>query len=132
MERLLEANNDTSNKVSSLRISVEGLTARISILEKTSPSSTPTMLAPPPQRPNASRPDGHRSAPPLQGDVTREIRTSGHTLVRGKPSRTTDPFPLTFDDNFEEENFAHRSPRSHSGPRLPKSDFPSFDANNPK
>jgi hypothetical protein len=79
------------------------------------------------------RPSGHRQAHRNQGVGTGEDHTSSHALVRGEHSEAYDPDVVLSDDdvdNVTQDRSGHT--RNNFGSRLPKSDFPKFDGENPK
>lgn len=80
------------------------------------------------------RPDGHRDATPQPGAVAGVSTAPAHAMGRGK--RVFPQTPVTFDlgeTPFSPADHSHEFvPRqSSSQSRMPKSDFPKFDGDNP-
>ena len=82
-------------------------------------------------------PSGRRLAHRTQGVDTGEDLTSSRTLVRGENSTAYDHEIVLSDEDDEDRSHHEYSRhntqhRSNFGSRLPKSDFPKFDGDNPK
>lgn len=101
--------------------------ARVSALEVLLPPTS----APPQadQRGGVLRPDGHHQPQQHQGEVSRVNPTPGLALVRGEHSSTHINSTLVDTSMHTDDYDRSYHPR---GPRLPKSDFPDFNGNNPK
>jgi hypothetical protein len=112
---------------------MELVATRLAIVEKARTTlSTPGTAE---LDPGSLRPSGRRSSHQHQGVGTAEAQPSCHALVRGEHALTTaDHFTLSDeDDEFEHTEYDHvTSHRPQSGPKLPRSDFPHFDGDNPK
>lgn len=132
--RVIQANTALDRSVADLKQSMERVVSRVHIMERTAATlSTPEYAD---LCPGLLRPDGHRSSNRHQGVSTEEDRTFSHTLVRGEQSGNQELEYQLFDDDIglgdapHTHSFAHNF--SNSGPRIPKSDFPTFDGDNPK
>ncbi|XBJ04555.1 hypothetical protein VPH35_023472 [Triticum aestivum] len=134
LDRIITAHNKLDKTADELKLSMEAVARRVDFIERGQPPSmTP---AQPHQRPGVLRPHGHREELHHQGAVSGEIRTSGHALVGGEQSQTRDHLTSAMYGSAERDDdrttaYPHQ-PYSHSGPRLPKSDFPKFTGDNPK
>lgn len=133
LDRIITSHNKLNKTAHELKLSMEMVVRRADVLELgQSPS---TILAQPHQRPSALWPHGHRAEPHHQSAASGEIRTSEHALVGGEQSQSRDHLTSAMYgsvDNPQDRATAYHFPRSMSGPRLPKSEFPSFDGDNPK
>lgn len=134
LNRVISAHNTLEQTAESVKQSVEAVARRVDRLEHSQPpSATPQQ---PYQLAGTLRPHGHGIVTGLQGAVTRENRTPGHTLVRGEHSHLQDTHIDDYSDDNDDimgarhhaNHFDHARPLS----RLPRSDFPQFDRENPR
>ncbi|BAH94861.1 Os10g0383200 [Oryza sativa Japonica Group] len=105
--------------IQALNKAVEGIAARVTVLEN-SPAAASGMTTP--------TPIGHGETENHQGDESKALAAQDRFLVKGK-SRFPNS-PITFD--IGESSVQNQSSNRFHGPRLPKSDFPKFDGDNPK
>lgn len=129
LDHVLQANTALDRSVEELKQSMSSVAKCITHLEaQTPPGATPT---PADLGTGMLRPHGHRLQPYPQGVGTGEVRTSGHALVRGEPSAIRDA-EYNFSDDDADPHMHTPHQHHNFGPRLPKSDFPTFDGDNPK
>lgn len=102
-----------SKGMEALRQSVDSVSARVVVLE-TTPSVTPS--PPPPLQPSLEMPQasGHRVEERHQGVMAGALTAPVHTLGKGEPP------------------YLQQSRFSHEGARMPKTDFPKFNGDDPK
>ncbi len=105
--------------IQALNKAVEGIAARVTVLENL-PAAASGMTTPTPIE--------HGEIENHQGDESKALAAQDRFLVKGK-SRFPNS-PITFD--IGESSVQNQSSNRFHGPRLPKSDFPKFDGDNPK
>jgi hypothetical protein len=127
LERVISANTALDRSVADLRQSMERVATRVTSVEATAAKLS-----------THEQPSGRRSSHRTQGVGTGEDQTSSRALVKGERSVTYDQ--EIFDSDIEEHDISdseytkdiHHHGRNNFGSRLPKSDFPKFDGENPK
>ena len=132
LDRVIQANTALDRSVAELKQSMDAVATRVSNIEKGAPP--PLTPGHADLSPGSLQPQGHRIPLMNQGVNFREDRTSGLTLVRGEQSVTRAHDVILSDDDDDPEHHEHGGTRNrhHTGPRLPKSDFPTFNGDNPK
>jgi hypothetical protein len=133
LDRVIQANTALDLSVSDLKQSMELVATHLAKVEKAQTTlSIPGTVE---LDPGPLRSSGRCSSHQHQCVGTAEAHPSSHALVRGEHALTTsDHFTLSdVDDEFERTEYDHvTSHRPQSGPKLPRSDFPHFDGDNPK
>lgn len=106
-----------------LRQAVDQVNARVAQLE-TRAQATPAMAK--------QTPVGPGDDENYQGDATGASFAQERTLVKGKHKFHHSPVQFDLRENSERENCGSQSSGKFGGSRLPKTDFPKFDGENPK
>ncbi len=106
-----------------LNKAVDGIAVRVTQLEAMTPT-TPLQAA--------QAPVGHGIESTHQGDASEAFKAKERTLVKSKPQFHHSPVSFEMGETSEKgvggSSFSVRS----ASPRLPKTDFPKFDGDNPK
>lgn len=109
--------------IKDLRQAVEQVASRVTTLEAKAPATTTPVTIPP---------DGHSAALNHQGAATGTPVDQGRALVKGKLQFHNSPVHFDLGDCSEKGMGGLQSPGRSSGSRLPKTNFPKFDGDNPK
>lgn len=109
--------------IKDLRQAVEQVASRVTTLEAKAPATTMPVTIPP---------VGHGAALNHQGAATGTPVDQGRALVKGKLQFHNSPVHFDLGDCSEKGMGGLQSPGRSSGSRLPKTDFPKFDGDNPK
>lgn len=129
--RLLISNNGLDAAVAEMKQSLGGVLKRVAVLEQAPP---PT--APPHQNTGPSRPSGRPDTQQSQGADLRATRP--HRLTLGHDEHISSQTPA-YEDLSDEHDELEYSPNCRSNSahgrfntRIPRSDFPKFDGDNPR
>jgi hypothetical protein len=109
--------------IKDLRSTLEGIAARVTDLEAR-PQATSAMATP--------MPDGHRGEEYHQGFDSGANSVQDRTLVKSKPIFRNSPVNFDLWENSKRGALGFQSGGRAGNSRLPKSDFPKFDGDNPK
>ncbi|EAZ39730.1 hypothetical protein OsJ_24168 [Oryza sativa Japonica Group] len=109
--------------VKELRQAVDQVNFQVTILENRSQETT---------TPKGQMPEGHCVEENHQGNATGASFAQERPLVKCKSKFPQSPVNFDLGENSERESGGSQSFEKLGGPRLPKTDFPKFDGENPK
>lgn len=109
--------------VKELRQVVDQVNSQVTILENRSQETT---------TPKGQMPEGHYVEENHQGNATGASFAQERPLVKCKSKLPQSPVNFDLGENSERESGGSQSFEKLGGPRLPKTDFPKFDGENPK
>ncbi|XP_004971882.1 uncharacterized protein LOC101768429 [Setaria italica] len=104
------------------------LTSRVEVLEQPSAQLLPPKV---PMREEEGRANGHRVEQSYQGSADRAL-VPKHPLVKGEQSQFHPRNILECGDSIGRPYASYHSTHSNHTFKMPKTDFPSFDGDNPK